>query len=50
MRALRLVDAKEVDLSVLIRKRHTDVGAVDGIGPVSDAISIDLAAQNADGR
>jgi hypothetical protein len=42
VRALGLVDAEEMDGAVLVREGDADVVAVDGIGPVGDAIRVDL--------
>jgi hypothetical protein len=42
VRALGLVDAEEMDGAVLVREGDADVIAVDGIGPVGDAIRVDL--------
>lgn len=47
--ALRLIDAQEVDLAVSVLEGYAEVGAVDGLGPVGDAIGVDFAAEHADG-
>lgn len=45
--AFGLVDAEEVEGAVLISEGDADVCAVDRVGPVGDAISVDLASQDA---
>lgn len=42
VRAFGLVDAKEVDGAVLISEGDADVCAVNRLGPVGDAVSVDL--------
>lgn len=48
--ALGLVDTQKVDGAVGVGEGDADVVAVDGHGPVGDAIGVDFAAQHADGR
>ena len=48
MGALGLVDAQEVDLAALVAELDAQVVAVDGAGPVGDAVRVDLAAEDAD--
>lgn len=48
--AARGVDAQQVQLAVLVGQRDAEVGAVDGAGPVGDAVGVDLAAEDADRR
>lgn len=45
--AFGLIDAEEVDGAVLVGEGDADVCAVDRLGPVGDAISVDLASQDA---
>lgn len=45
--AFGLIDAEEVEGAVLVGEGDADVCAVDRVGPVGDAISVDLASQDA---
>lgn len=47
VRAFGLIDSEEVDGAVLVSEGDADVCAVDRLGPVGDAISVDLASQDA---
>ena len=46
--ALGLVDAQQVDVPAPVAERDAQVGAVDRVGPVGDAVRVDLAAEHAD--
>lgn len=46
--AAGLVDAQEVDGAALVAELDADVVAVNGSGPVGDAVGVDLAAENTD--
>lgn len=43
-----LVDAEQVDVALAVGDLDADVVAADGVGPVGDAVGVDLAAKNAD--
>lgn len=45
-----LVDAQKVDRAVAVGNLDAKVVAVDGAGPVGDAVGVDVAAENADRR
>ena len=47
--AAGLVDAEHVGGAVLVGQLDADVVAVDGHGPVGDAVGVDEAAENTDG-
>src|SRR5262249_48011917 len=46
--ALGLVDAQQADGAAAVAQLDADVVAVDGAGPVGDAVGVDLAAEDAD--
>lgn len=49
MGAAGLVDLEEVEAAVAVGDLDADVVAVDAHGPVSNAVGVDLAAQNTNG-
>lgn len=49
MRALRLIDTKQMNGSIAVCQGNTNVVAVDGVGPVGDSVGVDFAAENAYG-
>lgn len=47
VRTLGLIDTEEIDGAVLVGEGNADIVAIDRIGPISDAIGVDFAAENA---
>lgn len=46
----RLVDAEQVDAAVAVGDFNADVVAADGVGPVGNAVNVNLATKDTDGR